>query len=120
MIQIFGTNKNFDVKNAQRWFSDRKIAFSFIDLKEKTMSKGEFESVINAIKKQCGSRSLAIEELIDKNAKEYTSIAYLDDSQIEEKLFENQLKLLKLPICRNGKTDATVGINPKIWETWKN
>ena len=47
MIQIFGTLKNFDVKTAQRWFAERRISVQFVDLKEKEMSRGEFESVLN-------------------------------------------------------------------------
>ena len=54
-----------------------------------------------------------------KNARDYASIAYLDDSEKADKLFENQLKLLKQPICRNGKNSATVGLEQKVWETWK-
>lgn len=118
MIQIFGTNKNFDVKSAQRWFSERKIPFQFVDLKEKEMSKGEFESVIDSLKQQTGSYSQALEELIDKKSKDYALIAYLDESEIKDKLFENQLKLLKQPVCRNGKQNATVGMQQKIWEKW--
>lgn len=119
MIQIFGTTKSFDCKTAQRWFSERRIAVQFVDLKEKEMSRGEFDSVVDAIARKEGSRSQAIESMIDKNSKEYSSIAYLDDSQIYEKLFENQLKLLKLPVCRNGKQLATVGLDQKTWEGWK-
>ena len=55
----------------------------------------------------------------DKKAKDYASIAYLDDSEKETKLFENQAALLKQPVCRNGKTEATVGMCQKIWEGWK-
>jgi arsenate reductase-like glutaredoxin family protein len=119
MIQIFGTNKNFDCKAAQRFFKERRIPFQFIDLKEKEMSKGEFDSVVAAIAKEKGSKSAAVEEMTDKSSKDYTSIAYLDDSEKEAKLFENQIKLLKQPICRNGKTDATIGLAQKIWENWK-
>jgi hypothetical protein len=57
--------------------------------------------------------------MIDQKSKDYASIAYLDDSEKEEKLFENQAKLLKQPVCRNGKTDATVGMAQKVWESWK-
>ena len=60
----------------------------------------------------------AVELLADKNSKDYASFAYLDDSDKEEKLFENQL-LLKLPVCRNGKNAATCGLEVKIWEGWK-
>jgi len=37
-IQIFGTKK------AQRYFKERGVKFQFIDLNEKGMSKGEFNS----------------------------------------------------------------------------
>lgn len=145
MIQIFGTLKNFDVKTAQRWFAERRIPVQFVDLKEKEirpvkarsaqgldssvcqvseqhkpgMSRGEFDSVIDALTREYGSRDAAIDALIDKKSKDYASIAYLDDSEKADKLFENQLKLMKLPICRNGKNAATVGLAQKTWETWK-
>ena len=126
MIQIFGTNKNFDCKAAQRFFKERRVPFQFIDLKEKEMSSGEFDSVLSALAKSEGSRAAAIEALTDTKSKDYSSIAYLDDSEKEEKLFENQAKLLKQPVCRNlpagkagGKTEATVGMAQKVWEGWK-
>ena len=119
MIQIFGTNKSFDCKAAQRFFKERRIPFQFVDLKEKEMSAGEFESVVTALARTEGSRADAIDALTDKGAKNYSSIAYLDDSDKEQKLFENQLSLLKLPVCRNGKTEATVGMQQKVWEEWK-
>ncbi len=119
MIQIFGTNKSFDCKSAQRFFKERRIPFQFVDLKEKEMSAGEFDSVVTSIARTEGGRDVAIDALIDKKAKDYASIAYLDDSEKEEKLFENQVALLKQPVCRNGKTEATVGMCQKIWEGWK-
>ncbi len=119
MIQIFGTLKNFDVKTAQRWFSERRITVQFIDFKEKQMSRGEFDSVVESIAKQTGNRASALEKMIDKKSKDYSSIAYLDESEIEDKLFENQTKLLVQPVCRNGRQAATVGMEQKVWETWK-
>ena len=118
MIQIFGITKNFDTKKAQMWFKERRIPFQFVDLKEKEMSRGEFESVVESVSRVAGSRAEAVELLADKNSKDYASFAYLDDSDKEEKLFENQL-FLKLPVCRNGKNAATCGLEVKIWEGWK-
>ena len=145
MIQIFGTNRSFDCKAAQRFFKERRVPFQFVDLKEKEirpvkaryaqgldssvcqiskdyksgMSRGEFDSVVGAIAKSAGSRAAAIDAMTDKKSKDYAQIAYLDDGEKEQKLFENQAKLLALPICRNGKTDATVGMQQKVWEGWK-
>lgn len=101
MIQIFGTNKSFDCKAAQRFFKERRVDFQFIDLKEKEMSRGEFDSVVTALSRTEGGRDAALEVLTDKSSKDYSSIAYLDDSEKEDKLFENQVKLLKQPVCRN-------------------
>lgn len=118
MIQIFGTTKSFDTKKAQMWFKERRIPFQFIDLKEKEMSAGELDSVINSLARSAGSRMDAVNLLIDKSSKEYSLIAYLDDDDKADKLLENQ-KLLKLPVCRNGKDKASVGLDIKTWESWK-
>ena len=100
------------------WFKERRIPFQFVDLKEKLISRGEFESVVSAIARTAGSRAAALELMADKNSKDYASFAYLDDTNKEAKLFENQL-LLNLPICRNGKISATCGLDTKTWEDWK-
>ena len=44
-IQIFGTKKCNDTKKAERFFKERGIKYQFIDMKEKGMSKGEFQAV---------------------------------------------------------------------------
>ena len=41
-IQIFGSKKDNDTKKAQRFFKERGIRFQYIDLRERTLSKGEF------------------------------------------------------------------------------
>lgn len=84
-IQIFGTSKCFDTKKAQRYFKERGIKFQMIDLKEKEMSRGEFENVARALG--------GWEKLVDPNAKDKQTLALLDalvDWQKEDKLFENQ------------------------------
>ena len=47
-IQIFGTKKCNDTKKVERFFKERSIKYQFIDMKEKGMSKGEFNSVAQA------------------------------------------------------------------------
>ncbi|MCQ2575757.1 MAG: ArsC family transcriptional regulator [Treponema sp.] len=118
MIQIFGTTKSFDTKKAQMWFKERRIPFQFIDLKEKEMSAGEFDSVVTALARVYGSKADAIDALTDKKGKDYASIAYLDDADKAAKLLECQ-NLLVQPICRNGKDKASVGMDTKTWESWK-
>ena len=69
-IQIFGTSKCFDTKKAQRYFKERGIKFQMIDLKEKEMSRGEFENVARALG--------GWEKLVDPNAKDKQTLALLD------------------------------------------
>ena len=47
-IQIFGTKKCNDTKKAERFFKERGIKYQFVDMKDKGMSKGEFNSVAQA------------------------------------------------------------------------
>lgn len=111
-IQVFGTNKNFDTKKAQRYFKERRVKFQFIDLKEKGMSKGELESVCRAVG--------GIDALIDSKAKGQDTVAlvkYLADAQKFDKLLENQ-QILAQPVVRNGKK-ATIGYRPDVWKTWE-
>ena len=111
-IQIFGTKKCFDTKKAQRYFKERGVKFQFIDLNEKGMSKGEFNSVKQAVG--------GLDKMLDEKCKDQDTLAlvkYLVDSDKEAKVLENQ-QILKTPIVRNGK-QATVGDCPDIWKTWK-
>ena len=48
-IQIFGTKKSAETRKAERFFKERGIKFQSVDLKEKGLSKGEFQSVSQAV-----------------------------------------------------------------------
>lgn len=112
-IQIYGTQKCFDTKKAQRYFKERKVKFQFIDLAKYGMSKGEYNSIKAALK-------CKVDDLVDEKSKKFDSsfIKYLaSDSAKEEKLLENQ-ELFKTPIVRNGKK-ATLGYCPEIWKKWE-
>ena len=111
-IQIFGTSKCFDTKKAQRYFKERGVKFQMIDLKEKEMSRGEFDNVARALG--------GWEKLVNPKAKDKQTLALLDalvDWQKEDKLFENQ-QLFLTPIVRNGR-QATVGYQPDVWKSWE-
>lgn len=107
-IQIFGTKKCFDTKKAQRFFKERGIKFQFIDLAQKSMSKGEFNSI-------CGAAG-GTDKVINTESEDYVSVKYLlPDAQIEKILEMPQL--FRTPIVRDGKK-AAVGNCPEIWKKW--
>ena len=109
-IQIFGTNKCFDTKKAIRYFKERNIKCQFIDMKEKGLSKGEYNSVKQAVG--------GLGNMLNPNCKDALALVkYISDEDKDEKVLENQ-KVLLTPIVRNGK-QATVGYKPEIWKEWK-
>lgn len=111
-IQIFGTRKSFDTKKAQRYFKERRIKFQFVDLREKGLSKGELQSVTNAVG--------GLDRLLDPKAKDEDTLAiiqHLVSAQRFEKLLENQ-QVLAEPIVRNGR-QATIGYQPDVWKSWE-
>ena len=110
-IQIFGKAKCFDTKKAERYFKERGIKYQLIDLKEKGMSKGEFNSVKQAVG--------GYEKLIDQNCKDKDTLAlikYIAEEDKEAKILENPMVILT-PVVRNGKL-ATAGYQPDVWKNW--
>lgn len=111
MIQIFGTKKCNDTKKAQRFFKERGIKFQFVDMNEKGLSKGEFNSVAQA--------NGGIENMINPDAKDKDTLAlikYIAEEDKLEKILENQ-QVIRTPIVRNGKL-STIGFQPDVWKTW--
>lgn len=110
-IQIFGVKKCFDTQKSERYFKERKIKYQLVDLNQKELSKGELQSVKNAV---------GLKNLIDEKSKEYIklNIASIRSDSMKEELLLNNPKLYKTPIVRNGK-QATVGFQPEIWGSWE-
>ena len=108
-IQIFGTKKSADTRKAERFFKERGIKIQSVDLKEKGLSKGELQSVIQA--------AGGLDAVIDPDCKDKDLLALLTHLVPEdrfEKVLENQ-QLLRQPIVRNGKK-AAVGYQPEAWK----
>ena len=99
-IQIFGRKKCFDTQKAQRYFKERRIKFQYIDVDRYGMSRGELQSVKNAV---------GLDNLINTKDEDYPLKM--------DKLFEDPY-LIKTPVVRNGK-QATVGYCPEVWKNWE-
>ena len=111
-IQIFGKNKCFDTKKAQRYFKERRIKFQFIDLPRYGFSGKEFDAVLRGIG--------GVDNLIDWDcsSEQVTMMRYMDDKLAkEDKVFDNP-SLARTPIVRNGK-QVTVGYCPDVWAQWE-
>ena len=111
-IQIFGTKKCNDTKKAERFFKERGIKYQFIDMKEKGMSKGEFNSVAQV--------NGGLENMINWESKDKDTLAlikYTADEDKLEKVLENP-QVIKTPVVRNGRA-STLGSQPDIWKVWE-
>ena len=99
-VQILGTKKCNDTKKAERFFKERGIKFQFIDMKEKGMSKGEFNSVAQA--------NGGLENMINWEGKDEDLLAlieYIAEEDKLEKVLENP-QVIKSPVVCNGNISA--------------
>ena len=108
-IQIFGRNKCFETKKAERYFKERRIKYQFVDLDRYGMSRRELESVRAAV---------GLKAMLNEKDPDYPLVQYLASDEAKlEKLFDCPW-LIKTPVVRNGK-QATVGCCPEVWKTWE-
>ena len=91
-VQILGTKKCNDTKKAERFFKERGIKFQFIDMKEKGMSKGEFNSVAQA--------NGGLENMINWEGKDKDLLALIKYIAEEDKLENFCRRLAEVDMLR--------------------
>ena len=91
-VQILGTKKCNDTKKAERFFKERGIKFQFIDMKEKGMSKGEFNSVAQA--------NGGLENMINWEGKDEDLLALIKYIAEEDKLENFCRRLAEVDMLR--------------------
>ena len=111
-IQIFGKNKCFDTKKAERYFKERRIKYQYVDLLRYGLSSKEFDTVLRGIG--------GIDNLIDWDGKseQITIMKYMDDQRAKEDKVFDEPGLMRTPIVRNGK-QVTIGFCPDEWAKWE-
>ena len=80
-------------------------------MKEKGMSKGEFNSVAQV--------NGGMEAMLNPDAKDQDTLAlirYLAAEDKLQKILENP-QVIKTPVVRNGK-QSTIGYQPDVWKGW--
>jgi arsenate reductase-like glutaredoxin family protein len=110
-IQVFGLEKDQATRAALRFFKERRVAISFVDLRKRSLAPAELRRFVERL----GARAL-----LDDTSRAYREggLAYLrmDDAEIVERLLRN-VDLLRLPLVRNGN-DVTTGRAEATWKTW--
>ena len=94
MIQIIGTKKSKETQKAIRFCLESRIAYQFVDLKDRDLSKREWESIIASTRDK--------EALIDTDSDYYkkNGYSYREYDPVEEVILHPEL--LTLPVLRCG------------------
>ena len=110
-IQVFGLEKDRATRAAQRFFKERRVPISFVDLRKRPIAAAELRRFVERL----GARTL-----LDETSRAYrdAGLGYLrlDDTEIVERLLAAPA-LLRLPLVRNGN-DVTAGPAESTWKAW--
>jgi arsenate reductase-like glutaredoxin family protein len=110
-IQVFGVDDSSATRAAQRFFRERRIVVSYVDLRKRRIAPAELRRFVERL----GARAL-----LDESSKAYRDggLAYLrmDDAEIVERLLADT-RLLKLPLVRYGEA-VTAGKAEATWSAW--
>ena len=112
-IQVFGLERDQATRAAQRFFKERRVAISFVDLRKRAIAPGELGRFVERL----GARAL-----LDETSRAYRDggLGYLrmDDGEVVERLMADP-GLLRLPLVRNGN-DVSAGRAESTWKEWLN
>ena len=112
-IQVFGLERDQATRAAQRFFKERRVAISFVDLRKRAIAPGELRRFVERL----GARAL-----LDETSHAYRDggLGYLrmDDGEVVERLMADP-GLLRLPLVRNG-SDVSAGRAESTWKEWLN
>lgn len=110
-VQIFGRRDSRDTRKALRFFKERRVATSFVDIAVRPPAPGE----LRRFRERLGATVL-----LDSDGPLYRDrgLAYLtmDDDEIVGRVLAEP-GLLRLPLVRMG-TDVSVGLDERAWTGW--
>ena len=110
-IQVFGRPDSQATRRCRRFFSERRIAVSFVDISRRPPAPTELRRF---------SDRFGAAALLDPGSRSYrdAGLAYLrmDDAGILARLLADP-SLLRLPLVRLG-TRLSVGVDEEAWSAW--
>jgi arsenate reductase-like glutaredoxin family protein len=110
-IQVFGVERDQATRAALRFFKERRVPISFVDLRKRAIAPGELRRFVDR---------LGAEALLDPTSGAYrdAGLGYLrlDPAGVTERVLADAT-LLRLPLVRHGN-DVTVGRAEATWTAW--
>ena len=108
-VQLFGHPKSKVTKKAQRWFSERRIDVSFVDLRKRPPSPGELKRFV---------QKFGVPAVLDPDSPAYKAkglqyVSASDDDWVTRMVADPQV--LRLPLVRGG-SELAVGDDEAGWQ----
>ena len=111
LVQVFGFEGDQSTRAVQRFFKERRIQISFVDLRKRSLAPAELRRFVER---------LGAPALLDPGSKPYRDggLAYmrLDDAAIVERLLADP-RLLRLPLVRYANQVAA-GRDETAWKAF--
>ena len=110
-VQVFGFKDCQDTRKALRFFSERRLAVHFVDLKEKPASKGELRRFAD---------KFGPAALIDRASPRFKALGLHVSGDSPQRQLERALtepRLLKTPLVRIDQR-VSIGYAPDDWSAW--
>ena len=110
-IQVFGRDDSQATRAALRFFKERRVPVSYVNLRTRPIASGELRRFVERL----GAAACA--ETDGKVWRE-VGLGYLrmDDGELAARLLADQ-RLLRLPLCRDGNR-FTAGLAEPAWKEW--
>jgi arsenate reductase-like glutaredoxin family protein len=111
IIQVFGRKDSRETQRALRFFKERRVEISFVDLAIRPPAPAELRRF---------TQRFGALQLLDESSRAYreAGLGYLrmDDDQVMERL-AREPRLLRLPLTRSGDRLA-IGVDEAAWKSW--
>ena len=110
-VQVFGRKDSPATRRCLRFFRERRVEISFVDLARRPPAPAE----LRRFSQRFGARAL-----LDEGSRAYRDggLGYLvmDDEEIVERL-QVEPRLLRLPLVRRA-SDISIGVDERAWRSW--
>jgi arsenate reductase-like glutaredoxin family protein len=110
-IQVFGRPDSNATRHCLRFFKERRVAVSFVDVARRPPAPAE----LRRFSQRLGARALMDEESRVYRESGLGHLRMSDDEIVERVLADP--RLLRLPLVRNG-AEVTVGRDEATWRRW--
>jgi arsenate reductase-like glutaredoxin family protein len=110
-VQVFGRKDSRPTQRALRFFKERRVPVSMVDVAVRPPAPGE----LRRFAQRLGTRALLD---VDSRAYQDAGLGYLsmDDAEVLERVLANPA-LLRLPLVRFGER-VTIGVDEAAWKSW--